>query len=215
MINRSLGGACVRLRRAVAVGTKVRVQWRWDQFTGVTRYCRSEGREFLVGIQRELEQQRVEEKKSEQKMVEQNVIEPNHAEQKVLPQEILARAVEKRSLETRAAMQDNVERRKESAVREAVREKQPEHSRAESKNTETKQLGETVSKAEPSRTRAEVLQQALGAIASRSPMPKTEEFAVLQETERQERRKLEENKGRGEGNIWDANGLTWDKRAKR
>jgi len=31
------------------------VQWRWEEFTGVTKYCRNDGREHVVGIQRDLE----------------------------------------------------------------------------------------------------------------------------------------------------------------
>jgi hypothetical protein len=52
MVNRSVGGACIRVKRAIAVGTRIKVQWRFEQFAGTTRYCRSEGREYLVGIQR-------------------------------------------------------------------------------------------------------------------------------------------------------------------
>lgn len=53
MENRSPGGACIRLRMPIHVGAKLQVQWRWEQFTGTVRYCRSDGRDFLVGVQRD------------------------------------------------------------------------------------------------------------------------------------------------------------------
>jgi hypothetical protein len=53
MEDRSPGGACIRIKTAIGVGSKVRIQWRFEQFSGTAKYCRSEGREYLVGIQRE------------------------------------------------------------------------------------------------------------------------------------------------------------------
>jgi len=55
MENRSVSGACIRLKPRIQVGTKLRVQWRWEEFTGVTKYCRNDGREYVVGIQRDLQ----------------------------------------------------------------------------------------------------------------------------------------------------------------
>lgn len=52
MEDKSLGGACIRLKTPIAVGSKLRIQWRFEQFSGITKYCRKEGREYLVGIQR-------------------------------------------------------------------------------------------------------------------------------------------------------------------
>ena len=54
MENRSVSGACIRLRPPIQVGTNLRVQWRWDEFTGVARYCRVDGRDHVVGIQRDM-----------------------------------------------------------------------------------------------------------------------------------------------------------------
>lgn len=51
--DKSSGGACIRLKKSVAVGTKVRIDSRIEQFAGVVRYCRSEGRDFIVGVQRD------------------------------------------------------------------------------------------------------------------------------------------------------------------
>ena len=56
MENTSRSGARVRLRKPIQVGTKLQVQWRWEQFTGTARYCRHEGKEYVVGIQKDPEQ---------------------------------------------------------------------------------------------------------------------------------------------------------------
>jgi hypothetical protein len=53
MEDRSAGGACLRLKTRVQVGARLGIQWRWEQFTGIARYCRREGNEYVVGIERE------------------------------------------------------------------------------------------------------------------------------------------------------------------
>jgi len=53
MENTSTLGACIRLKTRIEVGTKLRIQGRWQEFCGVAKYCRGDGKEFLVGIQRE------------------------------------------------------------------------------------------------------------------------------------------------------------------
>jgi len=53
MENKSAGGACIRVPTPIAVGSKLRIQWRWEQFSGIARYCLSDGMEYLVGIQRD------------------------------------------------------------------------------------------------------------------------------------------------------------------
>ncbi len=53
MEDRSPGGACIRIKTPIRVGSKIRIQWRFEQFSGTAKYCRSEGREYLVGIQRD------------------------------------------------------------------------------------------------------------------------------------------------------------------
>jgi hypothetical protein len=53
MEDRSTGGACIRVKTAISVGSRVRIQWRFDQFSGSAKYCRGVGKEFLVGIQRD------------------------------------------------------------------------------------------------------------------------------------------------------------------
>ena len=52
MEDKSAGGACIRLKTSVPMGSKIRIRWRFEEFFGVVKYCRSEGREFVVGIQR-------------------------------------------------------------------------------------------------------------------------------------------------------------------
>lgn len=53
MEDKSAGGACIRLKVSVAPGSKIRIQWRFEEFFGVVKYCRGKGRDFLVGIQRD------------------------------------------------------------------------------------------------------------------------------------------------------------------
>ena len=55
MENTSRSGARIRLRKPIQVGTTLQVQWRWEHFTGTTRCCRSEGRDYLVGVQKDAE----------------------------------------------------------------------------------------------------------------------------------------------------------------
>jgi hypothetical protein len=52
--NKSAGGACVRLQTPIKVGAKLRVQGPWEEIAGVAKYCRRTGKEYLVGIQRDL-----------------------------------------------------------------------------------------------------------------------------------------------------------------
>jgi hypothetical protein len=53
MEDKSSGGACIRVKTRIVVGSKLRIKWRWEQFAGIAKSCRSEGQEFLVGIQRD------------------------------------------------------------------------------------------------------------------------------------------------------------------
>jgi hypothetical protein len=56
MEDRSLSGACIRTRIPIHVGARVRVHWRFDQFSGVAKYCRMDGLEYVVGLLREKDQ---------------------------------------------------------------------------------------------------------------------------------------------------------------
>jgi hypothetical protein len=51
--NKSSGGACIRLDRKIPVGTKLTVEGQWERFSGEARYCRQDGRDYLVGIQKD------------------------------------------------------------------------------------------------------------------------------------------------------------------
>jgi hypothetical protein len=51
--DKSVGGACIRVKMPIGVGSKLKIQGQWEQFSGAAKYCRSEGREYLVGIQRD------------------------------------------------------------------------------------------------------------------------------------------------------------------
>jgi hypothetical protein len=53
MEDKSAGGACIRLKKSVELGTKLKIRWRFEQISGLVKYCRSEGTEFVVGVQRE------------------------------------------------------------------------------------------------------------------------------------------------------------------
>ena len=53
MEDRSARGACIRMKTPLAIGAKLRVQWRFEQFSGICKYCRRDGNEYLVGIQRD------------------------------------------------------------------------------------------------------------------------------------------------------------------
>jgi len=52
IVNKSASGACVRIEKRIHVGAKLRIESRWEEFCGVAKYCRSDGRGYLVGIQR-------------------------------------------------------------------------------------------------------------------------------------------------------------------
>ncbi len=50
----SQSGACVRVKAPILVGSRVMVKWHREQFSAVAKNCRSDGREFLLGVRREL-----------------------------------------------------------------------------------------------------------------------------------------------------------------
>ncbi len=53
MEDKSAGGACIRVKTPIVVGSNLKIQWRLEHFSGTVRYCRAEGMEYLVGIQRD------------------------------------------------------------------------------------------------------------------------------------------------------------------
>src|ERR1700733_5574046 len=52
MEDKSRGGVCIRIKTRLAVGSELRIQWPQHHFFGRVRYCRSDGMDFLAGIQR-------------------------------------------------------------------------------------------------------------------------------------------------------------------
>jgi hypothetical protein len=49
----SASGACIRVKTPVTVGSKLVVRWQREQFLAVARNCRSDGRDFLLGVRRD------------------------------------------------------------------------------------------------------------------------------------------------------------------
>ncbi len=49
----SRSGACIRIKRPVAIGSRLTVKWHREQFSGIARNCRRDGGDFLLGIRRE------------------------------------------------------------------------------------------------------------------------------------------------------------------
>ena len=48
----SKSGACVRVKRPLAVGSRLTIRWHREQFNAVARNCRQDGRDFLLGVWR-------------------------------------------------------------------------------------------------------------------------------------------------------------------
>ncbi len=53
MENRSAHGACIRIKAKVGVGARVYIRSHREQFSGIAKYCRVDGKEFLAGIQKD------------------------------------------------------------------------------------------------------------------------------------------------------------------
>jgi hypothetical protein len=49
----SPSGACVRVKRPFDVGSRVTIKWHREQFSAIAKNCRSDGRDFLLGVRRE------------------------------------------------------------------------------------------------------------------------------------------------------------------
>lgn len=49
----SPSGACIRLKSPISVGSRLIVKWQREQFSAIARNCRSDGREFLLGVRRD------------------------------------------------------------------------------------------------------------------------------------------------------------------
>ncbi len=53
MEDKSAGGACIRSKVPLVAGARLKIKSRHENFSGTARYCRSDGGEYLVGIQRD------------------------------------------------------------------------------------------------------------------------------------------------------------------
>lgn len=53
MEDTSPSGACIRLKTPISIGSKLVVKWQREQFSAVARNCRSDGRDFLLGLRRD------------------------------------------------------------------------------------------------------------------------------------------------------------------
>ena len=51
----SMSGACVRLKRPLAAGSRITIRWHREQFPAIARNCRTDGGDFLLGVRREAE----------------------------------------------------------------------------------------------------------------------------------------------------------------
>jgi hypothetical protein len=49
----SVSGACLRVKVPVAVGSALRVNSYRERFSGTARYCRTDRRDFVVGVQKD------------------------------------------------------------------------------------------------------------------------------------------------------------------
>ena len=55
MVNKSASVACIQSKLRPAVGAKIRVQSRWDDFTGIVKYCKPARRQSAAGSNRFLQ----------------------------------------------------------------------------------------------------------------------------------------------------------------
>jgi hypothetical protein len=55
----SQSGACLRVKRAFTIGSRIIIKWHREQFSAVTRNCRQDGYDFLLGVRREPEGHKV------------------------------------------------------------------------------------------------------------------------------------------------------------
>ena len=51
----SKSGACIRLKRPLAIGSRLIIKWHREQFSATARNCRCDGGDFLLGVRRETE----------------------------------------------------------------------------------------------------------------------------------------------------------------
>jgi len=69
MEDRSIGGACIRVKIPIELGATISIQGPWEQFWGSVKYCRNEGKEYVVGLQRGAAKSAVAPKQGSQQVV--------------------------------------------------------------------------------------------------------------------------------------------------
>jgi hypothetical protein len=52
MEDTSPSGACIRLKRNIRTGSEVTVKRRLEEFSGITKYCRRDGSDFVLGLRK-------------------------------------------------------------------------------------------------------------------------------------------------------------------
>jgi len=50
----SISGACLRVKHPFSVGSRLTVKWHREQFSAIARNCRKDGRDFLLGVLRDV-----------------------------------------------------------------------------------------------------------------------------------------------------------------
>ena len=55
----SRSGACIRVSVPINVGAKLKIKWHREEFSGVAKYCRRDGGDYVLGIQRETSENEV------------------------------------------------------------------------------------------------------------------------------------------------------------
>jgi hypothetical protein len=51
--DKSRGGASMRIKEPISVGSKLILQWGIEQISGTVTYCRRDGKEYVLGVQRD------------------------------------------------------------------------------------------------------------------------------------------------------------------
>jgi hypothetical protein len=51
----SASGACIRLKSPITIGSRLVMKWKREQFSAIARNCRSDGKDFLLGVRRDTE----------------------------------------------------------------------------------------------------------------------------------------------------------------
>jgi hypothetical protein len=51
--DRSTAGASIRLGKPLSVGSKLKIKWHREQFSGTVMNCRLDGRHYIIGILRD------------------------------------------------------------------------------------------------------------------------------------------------------------------